>query len=547
MSFVKDLLEEWRSGRRSSGSPGSPGNHRSHGSPDSRTGPGQTARETPGARRNHRRRRAFRNEAAGDEAARNEAGRKSVSRSEAQSDQTQANETGSGGMLASRTKPDDSHQDRARQQSVSPDSITANSITAASVTAAGTDARNETGDPDGADSTRKKNTLKQTSSQKSTQQRSPDMMETDSRDGTGRGPADDRLMYRQQSPGIAPGRMRASDRNGTRTYGSSSGRRASGRSSGTRFGRSTRASQGTFGRDWDPDSRITQPWSAPIVVVSRVAPGLCYAGRMVGWDFHVVFRPLAEAAGAAGTQLYRNLRARLIPGWQIWKENFPDGTGTGRTSLDCLTFAGARAFLERLRDCPPDREHRQLLSRLCAAFAGCMPEGDLYPVPLGYPWNIHSLQAPPIPLRAFLADRVLVPVLLRDGEVWLALGLLCYWYRLDTYSLWDFERTPEARRLGLRNWRVACVAGRAQTYVPWAAAPDCLMALAAYWRGLEYPCWQRLVCLATMLATSQQAERLAQPCPGWPGSRSGLVREERSASETGQDAVQSGADRSDWI
>ena len=53
--------------------------------------------------------------------------------------------------------------------------------------------------------------------------------------------------------------------------------------------------------------------------------------------------------------------------------------------------------------------------------------------------------------------------------------------------------------------------------------------------------------LATMLATSQQAERLAQPCPGWPGSRSGLVREERSASETGQDAVQSGADRSDWI
>lgn len=75
MSFVKDLLEEWRSGRRSSGSPG---NHRSHGSPDSRTGSGQTARETPGARRNHRRRRAFRNEAAGEQPETKRAGRASA-------------------------------------------------------------------------------------------------------------------------------------------------------------------------------------------------------------------------------------------------------------------------------------------------------------------------------------------------------------------------------------------------------------------------------------------------------------------------------------
>ena len=351
--------------------------------------------------------------------------------------------------------------------------------------------------------------------------------------------------YRQQTFGIEPGRLQecapdwTTNRSRRRTWGQNSSRQTYGQTYGQSFGqsfardqeharysrraagqtdsgRSARYPQGA-GRDWEQDSLRTQPWSAPIVVVSRLVPGLCYGGRINNWDFHVIFSHLARAAGAEGTQLYRNLSARLLPGWQIWKETFP--SSRGRISLDCLTFAGARAFLKGLEDCPLGREHRALLPRLQEAFADSLPEGDLYPVPLGFPWDIHVLQAPPLPLRAIIADKVLVPVLLKDGTTWLAIGMLCYWYRLHTYSLQDFERTARARCFDLRHWFVPGLNVRAQTYVPLDAAPDCLMALAAYWRSLDYSCWQRLLYLATMLATSLQTERLTKASDGRSGMR----------------------------
>lgn len=239
------------------------------------------------------------------------------------------------------------------------------------------------------------------------------------------------------------------------------------------------------------------PRSDPVLVVSRKVPGLRYVGIMNGRDFHVLFEHLAKAARAENTQLYRNLRMRLLPGWQIWRESFADSTG--QYSLDSLTFKGARAFLDALVNSPMSREDREYLCLMSRAFTESMPEGTLHPVPRSYPYRLASRSVPSLPLRAVCADRLLFPQLIQDGDVWLALGILTRWYNLHHASTHQFLSSDAGRRFGARAWYLPTIDRQRLLYVPMDCAPDCLLALAGHWRAMNYPCWERAVFLGNAL------------------------------------------------
>ena len=251
------------------------------------------------------------------------------------------------------------------------------------------------------------------------------------------------------------------------------------------------------------------PRSDPVLVVSRRVPGLRYVGIMNGRDFHVVFDHLAKAVHAENTQLYRNLRMRLLPGWQIWRESFVDSTG--QYSLDSLTFKGARAFLDALSNSPMSRAEREHLSLVSQAFTGSMPEGILHPVPKSCPYRLASRSIPGLPLRAICVDKLLFPQLVHDGDVWLALGILTRWYNLHYASTSQSLDSDAGRRFGARAWYLPAIDRQRLLYVPMDNAPDCLLALAAHWRAMRYPCWERAVYLGNALRGHLLRQEAASP------------------------------------
>ena len=185
-----------------------------------------------------------------------------------------------------------------------------------------------------------------------------------------------------------------------------------------------------------------------------------------------------EAIHAENTQLYCNLRMRLLPGWQIWRASFVDSTG--QYSLDSLTFKGARAFLDALSNFPMSREERELLTLVSQAFTGSMPDGILHPIPKSCPYRLASRSIPGLPLRGICVDKLLFPQFVHDGDVWLALGILTRWYNLHYASTNQFLDGEAGRRFGARAWYLPAMDRQRLLYVPMDNAPACLLTLAAH-------------------------------------------------------------------
>ncbi|MDO5537029.1 MAG: hypothetical protein Q4F72_05840 [Desulfovibrionaceae bacterium] len=240
-----------------------------------------------------------------------------------------------------------------------------------------------------------------------------------------------------------------------------------------------------------------RPLSDPVLVVSRAAPGVRYAGRMNGPEFHVLLRHAARMAGAENTLVYRNLSRRLMPGWRVWKEEFLDKGR--RCSLDCLSFPKIRLFFGAL--CAPNLPvvDPQKLERLWPAFAGAMPEGNIYPIPSNVPWDLDSPHLPDTPLRCFVMDNFLLPVFERPGGgFWVPMRHLCRWFRLD-YGMASWYLNEQRGEFGEKSWALAGLGGPRQLYVPVERVADCLGALAGFWRGRNVPAWMRAAFLANLI------------------------------------------------
>ena len=264
-------------------------------------------------------------------------------------------------------------------------------------------------------------------------------------------------------------------------------------------GQGTQARQGArTGADPNDIWGERTPYSDPILVVSRKVPDLRYLGRAYNRDFHLVFEHLARATMSENTQLYRNLCLRILPGWEVWREGMRFAQGNFLKEM--MTLAGARSFLSALADCPLTPEARERVEEVSAAFVDSTPEGTLFIIPEGSPYDPNERRIPSLPLRAICRDRLMYPLLVHDTERWLPLAYLCRWYRLPYGGIRHFMAQGASRRYDTREWIVPGVNRVPQFYVPEEAAPDFLLELAGYWRSMNARCWQRTVYLGNALA-----------------------------------------------
>ena len=282
---------------------------------------------------------------------------------------------------------------------------------------------------------------------------------------------------------------------------------------GSRSARNTQATTNSAGGDiWGEKT----PFSDPILVVSRKVPGLRYLGRAYNREFHLVFEHLARATMSENTQLYRNLCLRILPGWEVWRENLRFAQGNYLKEM--MTIASARSFLSALADCPLSPEAREKVEQVGTAFVDSTPEGTLFIIPEGSPYDPDECRIPTLPLRAICRDRLMYPLLVRDTESWLSLGYLCRWYRLPYAGVRHFMAQGASRRFDSREWSVPGVNRVPQFYVPVEAAPDFLLELAGYWRAMNARCWQRTVYLGNALANGAQVASRNRAV--WTGAQS---------------------------
>ena len=270
-------------------------------------------------------------------------------------------------------------------------------------------------------------------------------------------------------------------------------------------GQGTQARQGArTGADPNDIWGERTPYSDPILVVSRKVPDLRYLGRAYNRDFHLVFEHLARATMSENTQLYRNLCLRILPGWEVWREGMR--FAQGNFLKETMTLAGARSFLSALADCPLTPEARERVEEVSAAFVDSTPEGTLFIIPEGSPYDPNERHIPSLPLRAICRDRLMYPLLVHDTERWLPLAYLCRWYRLPYGGIRHFMAQGASRRYDTREWIVPGVNRVPQFYVPEEAAPDFLLELAGYWRSMNARCWQRTVYLGNALANGAHVD-----------------------------------------
>ncbi len=264
-----------------------------------------------------------------------------------------------------------------------------------------------------------------------------------------------------------------------------------------------------------PDDFVPDIWgdapprSGPVLVVSSKAPGVRYIGRMMGSDFHVILEHAAALVGAGNTQLYRALRRRMMPGWQVWREVFYDN-GV-RVLRDCLTFAGVRAFFSQLAvpglpSCDPYRLHLAW-----PAFEGDAPEGMFYPLP-ARPYALDVMRIPNTPLRALRAGRFLFPCVERSDGLWIPQQTFCRWFGLSSAAVGRFLNDHRGE-FGEKSWLLTGVGGPRQLYVPVRRMSECLLALAALWRSNGMQVWERALELSYLLDGWRPADTASQTVP----------------------------------
>lgn len=240
---------------------------------------------------------------------------------------------------------------------------------------------------------------------------------------------------------------------------------------------------------------LTRHLSDTCVVISKKAPGVRYAGRMNGDEFHVIFAHAADCAGARNTQLYRSLCRRLLEGWQVWREDMYDN---GRyRPMDCLTFSGVKKFLGALGTDPLSGFNPDRLRLAWPAFAGSMPEGTIYPILPGMQYELDRLTVPPTAVRALCLDRFLVPVTELAGQLWVPAVLFFRWFNMPVKrSLAYLDACRGAYRekpltvLGL---------GARQLCIPLYAMPQYLQDLACVWQAHGVPVWETILSYGHLL------------------------------------------------
>ena len=244
-----------------------------------------------------------------------------------------------------------------------------------------------------------------------------------------------------------------------------------------------------------PTRCLTRHLSDTCVVISRKAPGVRYAGRMNGDEFHVILPHVADCAGARNTQLYRSLCRRLLEGWQVWREDMYDN---GRyRPMDCLTFSGVKKFLGALGSDPLSGGNHERLRLAWPAFAGCMPEGTIYPILPGMQYDLDKLSVPATAVRALCLDRFLVPVTELAGQLWVPAVLFFRWFNMPVKrSLAYLDACRGAYRekpltvLGL---------GARQLCIPLYAMPQYLQDLASVWQAHGVPVWETILSYGHLL------------------------------------------------
>ena len=244
-----------------------------------------------------------------------------------------------------------------------------------------------------------------------------------------------------------------------------------------------------------PTRCLTRHLSDTCVVISRKAPGVRYAGRMNGDEFHVILSHAADCAGARNTQIYRSLCRRLLDGWQVWREEMYDN-GQYR-AMNCLTFSGVKKFLgalgaDPLSGCNPDR-----LRLAWPAFAGCMPEGTIYPILPGMHYELDSLSVPATAVRALCLDRFLVPVAELQGQLWVPAVLFCRWFNLPVKRAMAYL---DACRGAYREKPLTVLGlGARQLCIPLYAMPQYLQDLASVWHAHGIPVWETILSYGHLL------------------------------------------------
>ena len=244
-----------------------------------------------------------------------------------------------------------------------------------------------------------------------------------------------------------------------------------------------------------PTRCLTRHLSDTCVVISRKAPGVRYAGRMNGDEFHVILPHAADCAGARNTQLYRSLCRRLLEGWQVWREEMYDN---GRyRAMDCLTFSGVKKFLGALGSDPLSGGSPERLRLAWPAFAGCMPEGTIYPILPGMQYDLDKLSVPATAVRALCLDRFLVPVTELAGQLWVPAVLFFRWFNMPVKRSLDYL---DACRGAYREKPLTVLGlGARQLCIPLYAMPQYLQDLASVWQAHGVPVWETILSYGHLL------------------------------------------------
>lgn len=261
----------------------------------------------------------------------------------------------------------------------------------------------------------------------------------------------------------------------------------------------------------DDGPECATPKSDPILVVSRLVPGVRYLGVAVDGVFHVVLSHLAALSGSLDTQFYRGLRARVVPGWQIWRLNFRNVKGC--VVHDTVPLRVARSYLDTVAENRLTAEERERLEDVRGCFLGDGPEGELQPLPYGVPADLTRLVTPRSPLRALWHDGFCFPLLVGSSGRRLALDRLAAWYRLDRDDVRRHVLNETDRRVFRPELVFAAnVSRERELYVPVRLAPACLAELADRFRA-RGRAWERLEDMAAAL--EEKLDLLDHPTGGF--------------------------------